>query len=216
MVEGGLVRKVYYVDGAHANADQIQLGSVTKDANNGIVTLGVERANDTENANTATRLGRSVADRMPSIKGRSWTTTRDAQKGSISAVHKVSPENTFFFDVNHAKDNVRGAVNTEAANLYVAWVGANTREDADALRNKMPKKLLAFIDKRGASMDTLGQTYAMTKLEGSRDLAGDTTSSTVESFNNMTMNARLAGGARSLQIQEPSTLQMSVSSIAIS
>ena len=94
----------------------------------------------------------------------------------------------FFFDQNHARDNVKAAAGAASARLYVAFVGATTQADYDSLRGEFSKKLRDFVQKRIESMTQRGLKCAMTKLEGSPDLAGDATSSTAESFNNMTMN----------------------------
>jgi len=200
MFKSGLVRKVSAADGAHANADQIQIGCVAKDANNQIITIGVGRYANTENTETASRLDKAILDQIPITNDASFTTVRDAQKGSIASVCKVTPNAIFFFDTKHSKENARAATNATQAGVFGAWANANTAADASAQHANFSDKLQLWVNNRLKQMRNAKLKCAMTKLQGSKEMAGDTTSSFIESFNKMTVNPRLAGGAQSLSI----------------
>lgn len=60
MFQKGLLRKVSYVDGAHANADQVQVGVVAKDANNKLVVIALVASTTPRNS------GRPLSSMKPS------------------------------------------------------------------------------------------------------------------------------------------------------
>jgi len=200
MLNANLLRRVLYKDGAHALADQTQVAICSKDANDNVVLLAVNRNNDGENAATVGLLDQALAQATPVIDSADFTVVAEPELGNLKSVTENLPKAAFHCDANRGGDDISAACTVDMKDKYKTWVRATTEERANMIAATFDGDLSAWIDDRRHKHEFPTAKVSLSLLEASRELTGDPTSTAAVSFNKMAINSRLADGAHSLLV----------------